>query len=1136
MLSKKNTKEQLKKQEAKKQRFAIKKLTVGVASVLIGFTFLGVSGVTTANADSSTSTSDSSTTTTPTSSTSTTSESTDSATPASSNTAAVSVTPIAGTPSTSTSPAAGNSDSSTSSSTSSDQSTANTITADAIADGYIKSTTDATNAKNTLSGRAWIVTTGTPSTMSNGLQALPDGTQVYLKWMDTDGSVSPTYVASIKAIDSSDGSQVGPGAYAFDLRDGWTDANGKLHKYNAVAGQYYKLWIPDIQAADGNTITMMRQVSGYYPGSWVNSVTSKNLGQFPLIGTNMQRTGIFMYEIPAGAVDGGASYMTTAKDQWIEDAAGPLSAPAVSGDKDASGTISGRVWPETGGDIANSATGPNYNSLMGDTAANGYTVIASMLTPEGVKAYKDQIESLSVSEQAAAAKELLTAHPEYIAATVYGKTNENGQYTLRFPKDITWENTYVYMTVLDSNDQLATTYSAYTMPVFRSPNANNSWLPQTSPAYNAIATGSPSWYNVNFAIVNNTMVTLDITNFNSTDKPAYYGDTATIKLDAKGSEISPLSNYIQWTDTNGNNVGDPVPVTLLSDGTKANLTIGEDGKTVTINGVTYDLKNQVKTGDVFTATLYEGNDSNPVAKDSFVVKAQDKDLYEPAYEKETVSAGQKATVTPTFTDANGETVAMPEGTTFAVDSSSSAAAAGWSTLDPATGEITYSPDAAQAAGDYYIPVTVTYPDGTSEVVNAQVTVSNEADEYTATGGELTKPYGEATTADDVISKVTTDYPTTDDQPTIAVADPSTLPDGKTAGTYEVPVTVTYPDGTTDKTTVTVTVLDQIIDQTKNPDAPTPEGYVRVTFEAGDHGSFSDGASTIFDVREGTAFSDMTLPTVVANSGYQQKSGTDAWSPALPTTVDATGTYTAQYEESATDADKYTPTGQDLTTEQGQEPSASDGITNKDDLPAGTEYTWKDTPDVSTPGTKPGTIIVTYPDGSKDEVTVNVTVTAPTPTETDADKNTPEPQPIDTPKGVVPNPGDGVANKGDLPDGTDYTWADPDKVNQDVNTPGTYDETVIVTYPDGSQDVIVVRVTVTEPADSGNQTGNAGTDSNNNNANVSTGSKTTVTTGTNNQAKTSTLPQTGNDNSAAVVGLGMVSLAAMFGLGWLKKKD
>ena len=329
MLSKKNTKEQLKKQEAKKQRFAIKKLTVGVASVLIGFTFLGVSGVTTANADSSTSTSDSSTTTTPTSSTSTTSESTDSATPASSNTAAVSVTPIAGTPSTSTSPAAGNSDSSTSSSTSSDQSTANTITADAIADGYIKSTTDATNAKNTLSGRAWIVTTGTPSTMSNGLQALPDGTQVYLKWMDTDGSVSPTYVASIKAIDSSDGSQVGPGAYAFDLRDGWTDANGKLHKYNAVAGQYYKLWIPDIQAADGNTITMMRQVSGYYPGSWVNSVTSKNLGQFPLIGTNMQRTGIFMYEIPAGAVDGGASYMTTAKDQWIEDAAGPLSAPQL---------------------------------------------------------------------------------------------------------------------------------------------------------------------------------------------------------------------------------------------------------------------------------------------------------------------------------------------------------------------------------------------------------------------------------------------------------------------------------------------------------------------------------------------------------------------------------------------------------------------------------------------------------------------------------------------------------------------------------------------------------------------------------------------------------------------------------------
>lgn len=55
------------------------------------------------------------------------------------------------------------------------------IEADAIANGYINSTTDATNAANTLSGRAWIVDEGTPATMSNGLTPVPEGTPVYMQ-------------------------------------------------------------------------------------------------------------------------------------------------------------------------------------------------------------------------------------------------------------------------------------------------------------------------------------------------------------------------------------------------------------------------------------------------------------------------------------------------------------------------------------------------------------------------------------------------------------------------------------------------------------------------------------------------------------------------------------------------------------------------------------------------------------------------------------------------------------------------------------------------------------------------------------------------------------------------------------------
>ena len=156
----------------------------------------------------------------------------------------------------------------------------------------------------------------------------------------------------------------------------------------------------------------------------------------------------------------------------------------------------------------------------------------------------------------------------------------------------------------------------------------------------------------------------------------------------------------------------------------------------------------------------------------------------------------------------------------------------------------------------------------------------------------------------------------------------------------------------------------------------------------------------------------------------------------------------------TDADKYTPEGQDVNTKTGVVPNPAEGIKNKSDLPDGTKYTWKDTPDVTTEGNKPAVVVVTYPDGSKDEVPVTIHVTNPT-TPTDADKYTPEGQDVNTKTGVVPNPAEGIKNKGDLPDGTKYTW----EKTPDVTKPGESTGVIVVTYPDGSKDEVTVKVIV-----------------------------------------------------------------------------
>ncbi|SMI56341.1 Enterococcal surface protein [Enterococcus faecium] len=249
-----------------------------------------------------------------------------------------------------------------------------------------------------------------------------------------------------------------------------------------------------------------------------------------------------------------------------------------------------------------------------------------------------------------------------------------------------------------------------------------------------------------------------------------------------------------------------------------------------------------------------------------------------------------------------------------------------------------------------------------------------------------------------------------------------------------------------------TKLDDIIE---NPGDNIPAGYHKVTFTAGEGTSIESG-TTVFAVKDGVSLPEDRLPVLKAKDGY-----TDAKWPeeaTQPITADDT-----EFVSSATklddksDADKYNPEGQKVTTELNKEPDASEAIKNKKDLPKDTMYTWKEKVDVSTAGNKKGTVVVTYPDGSSDEVEVDVTVTD---NRSDADKYEPTVEGEKVEIGGTVDLTDNVTNLPTLPEGTTVTDVTPGGTI-DTNTPGNYEGVIEVTYPDGTKDTVKVPVEVTD---------------------------------------------------------------------------
>ncbi len=460
-------------------------------------------------------------------------------------------------------------------------------------------------------------------------------------------------------------------------------------------------------------------------------------------------------------------------------------------------------------------------------------------------------------------------------------------------------------------------------------------------------------------------------------------------------------------------------------------------------------------------------------------------LYTPSYKPVTVEQGQTATDDPAFTNQAGKDTTAPTGTTFTTGTDTP----DWATIDPSNGAVTVKPNTDVTPGAYNIPVTVTYPDKSTDETTVPVIVTKAG--QTVTWGDN----GAVVTSVDT-SKLNAHETTENSQvlspATVVTAEGYELTDGKIS-TTATPITIdpsTVSWTTTPNTNVeTATAAGKeitasvTVDFTNNDAAKnilgSKNGVVTTNpFTIDAKGAGANNVATPVNVALGSALTNEqfnqlvenniptdeivsttweTKPDANGNGGVIKITFTDKAANGQPTYLNIN--IPASSITVTTDAETNTPQGQDVSTKVGKVPNPAEGIKNKSDLPDGTKYTWKDTPDVTTAGDKPATIVVTYPDGSKDEVPVTIHVTNPA---TDADKYTPETQPITTPEGKVPDPADGIKNKADLPDGTKYTWTNPDQVAQDVKKPGSHTETITVRYPDGSEDTVTVTVNVPAP--------------------------------------------------------------------------
>ena len=844
------------------------------------------------------------------------------------------------------------------------------------------------------------------------------GNVIYLQYVTKNGEVSPTFYTT---TDSE-------GRFSFDLSENVTNEVDAPPFWLAPGGVRVRVWGENPDPEKYSVVMAGDAQSGRYTTATGRIQESWNITAGPA-GSRVSNGRFVLEEKP-----NHVGWLAKPEKDWTRALDGQTGEPTADGqfpDYGAFGSIKSlahpnesMVWWETGESAGTLPGYYKYQPSQGDRAAGGIEIVASYLNDEvarQIDAWKEKNPGYTVEHERANQERIIKAYQDehgegsHIAETVVVPSKDDGTIYLPFKgtyglwrddiANVTEEefgtvaptfetdygSRYGAFTALASGKRRHVNYDyMYIYPNIEGRDVKNSAFPvnmfMNYRDQGAIALGA-NMNGLQFPLMTAQPI-FDIPEYNSYDNKGRPGS----KVTTKTSGLLPNTEYaIRWYAT-------------APDGTQTEIKdalckIKSDDKGA-LKSCDFQAPEDLKETTVYTAALVSVDPASGEPSDRWEIA----DSFT-AVVPEPLPLGSVGTdfpdndVTPLFKDLPGN---MKEGTEPVFSAKDLPAGL---EIDPKTGTIIGTP---------------TTPGTTEVIVTREVEVMVEQD---------------VLVRDDDGNPVYENPDEQDPEKRIAKTEKKTVPQKR----KEQVVT---------KITVTDTKLaDGVVGEPYEQEVK-PEGFDKLPqgFE------LKKDPIKVKGLPEGLEFKNGKItgtPKKTVDASEEKPNVSVTY-----TLVDQDGKETEHTDVvplKVTDqAGKYDPKGKDQEVAKNSEPKAEDSIANKEDLPEGTKYAWKDAPKTDTSGDKPAVVVVTYPDGSTDEVPVTVKVA-----KDQAEQFDPHGKDQEVAKNSEPKAEDSIANKDKLPEGTKYAWKDAPK----TDTSGDKPAVVVVTYPDGTTDEVPVTVKV-----------------------------------------------------------------------------